>query len=149
MKQPREIIAAHKSVIALDKLADDLNDMKKEIEESAKQICLEGVKKTKSVTKINMIQLDYETGREIKERLISYFDLKKDTTEKEIAQMLSGLLDLVKLQSYIHRKDLNKWSTLSNVRHTIWWYSIKEHLYCHLQAMEPDDLKKVLEKEVG
>lgn len=145
-KKPREIIAAHKNIIALDILADDLIELKQKIEHNAKATCLERVMENKRVTPINVLQLDYETGKEIKKELVSYFKLKEDTTDKEVAQILTGLLDLVKLQSYLHKKDLGKWNMLSGIRHILWWYSIQMHMYCHLQSLNPDELKKELER---
>ena len=142
MKQPREIIANHKTLLALDKLADDLFDMKKEIEESVVKSCLKNVKEQKRVTKINVIKHDYETGKEIINHLISYFELSEDTTDEEIAQLLVGLLDLVKLQFHINGRHTNNQSILSQIRRVLWWYSIKLHIYCQLKTIEPDDLRK-------
>lgn len=147
-KKPREIIAAHKKIIALDILADDLRDRKEGIMEAAKATCLESIKKNKRVAKINRMQLYYETGREIRKELISYFKLKEDTTDEEIVDMLIGLLDLVKLQSYLHKKDLGKWNMLSDIRQVIWWYAIRMSWYRELNTLDPDELKKELERVV-
>ena len=65
-KKPREIIAAHKNIIALDILADDLRDMKEKIEKNAKLTCLERAKENKGFPKINVLQLNYETGKRSK-----------------------------------------------------------------------------------
>ena len=146
-KKPREIIAAHKNIIALDILADDLRDMKDKIEKNAKLTCLERAKENKGFPKINVLQLNYETGKEIQKELILYFNLEENTSDKKIAQILTGLLDLVKLQSYLHKRDLGKWGMmLSDIRYILQWYSLQMHLYCHLKDMGPDDLKKELER---
>lgn len=146
-KKPREIIAAHKNIIALDILADDLRDMKEKIEKNAKLTCLERAKENKGFPKINVLQLNYETGKEIQKELILYFNLEENTSDKKIAQILTGLLDLVKLQSYLHKQDLGKWGMmLSDIRYILQWYSLQMHLYCHLKDMGPDELKKELER---
>lgn len=149
-KEPREIIAAHKHIVALDILADDLRDMKERIEKTAQLTCLNSGVGTDTITKINTLHLDYEIGREIRKELMTYFKLKDTTTDEEIAQMLTGLLDLVKLQVYVHKHNLGRRRMMiSNARYYLEWYSIHMQLYCHIKTMEPDDLTKELGREVG
>lgn len=148
-KEPREIIAAHKHIVALDILADDLRDMKEKIEKTAKLTCLNSSVGADTITKINTLHLDYEIGREIRKELMTYFNLKDSTTDEEIAQMLTGLLDLVKLQVYVHRHNLGRRRmTISNARYYLEWYAIHMQLYCRIKNMEPDELIKELGREV-
>lgn len=146
MKQPREIIVEYRSILALDQLADDLQDMMEEIDYSAKKKCLKHIKKDKKVTKVNTIRYDYEVGKQIRERLIKYFNLEETTTDKEIVQILDGLLDIVKLHHYMHQYDDCKLSTLSSIRRILWKVSMKGHLYCHLKTISPDELNQVMYK---